>query len=143
VPRSRFCSLTYTHTHNRTHTHVPAYIRRYALPALYRIDCVGCQHLSQKDPGFASGVICAYTDNRTNDRKYRLCNSTQGDSTTWNSRTLELLARANDAEGFSSGALRGVCVPEFPTETPIPRCNVVHCEHLFIVNIVYRERSSS
>ena len=83
-------------------------MRRYKLPALYRIDCVGCQSASKRDRGFASGVICDFVDSKTKDRTYRLCNITQGDSTDWDTRTIELLDHASNVGGFSSGALRGV-----------------------------------
>ena len=86
-------NFTSFHTHTHTHTH------------RYRIDCIGCDALTGKDPGFASGAVCNYHNATSGATRVRLCRRAAGDATDWDDRTTAMLVLAR--QGLVSGALRG------------------------------------
>ena len=86
--------------------------KRYKLPGLYRIDCVGCQEEENgggkypPNPGFAAGVVCDHRNCSTCRDVYHMCEKARGDATDWDAQTLKLLALARPH--LVSGALRGI-----------------------------------
>lgn len=88
------------------------------LVGVYRIDCIGCESLGRRDPGFASGVVCDYHNATLNATRVRLCCSACGDTTDWRPQTLSLLSRARPA--FVSGALRGIFLGDEHTSNGMP-----------------------
>lgn len=78
--------------------------RLYGLPGMWRIDCIGCQNLAEKSPGFASGVICEAKLN--GNRVKRMCQKSNGDSTDWDEQTRYLLSMARPH--LVSGLLTGI-----------------------------------
>ena len=78
--------------------------RVHRLPGMWRIDCIGCQHVAKKWPGFASGIIC---EAKLNGLKVkRLCSKAKGDTTDWDAQTRHLLAMARPH--LISGVLVGI-----------------------------------
>lgn len=81
--------------------------RSHGLPGMWRIDCIGCQHLAKTWPGFASGVICEGVVSGR--RVKRMCRKTQGDSTDWDEQTRYLMrmARPHLITGLLTGIFLG------------------------------------
>lgn len=79
--------------------------RTHGLPGMWRIDCIGCQNVAKKWPGFASGVVCE-VKLRNGTKFKRMCSKAAGDSTNWDEQTRLLLAMAGP--GLISGALVGI-----------------------------------
>ena len=92
--------------------------RDYGLPGVYRLDCVGCEGLAAKEPGYANGIVCCTHSDCTGTPRYSMCNKTAGHHTDWDTQTRALLSLARPH--FVSGALLGVMLGDELTLSGVP-----------------------
>lgn len=92
--------------------------RDYGLPGVYRLDCVGCEGLAAKEPGYANGIVCCTHSDCTGSPRYSMCNKTAGHHTDWDTQTRALLSLARPH--FVSGALLGVMLGDELTLSGVP-----------------------